>query len=205
MAQEEAAEGCPGSRGVLTVSCWSLGSISLTPGLPRAGEGPAAGREGMAGCGQELPAPCYPGGRPVSPAPRVTSPGPWGPARPRLSQQLGGTPTWFFGGRPGVGHHGFPWCACLRAAPGSAPELFPQRGSRLMKCSPGNTSCQRRVRRNLEPACSFSSEDVVFKPFSHTACLHTPRAPLPLTLRPIYSLNAAPNFSTAVSRAVTAP
>ena len=81
--QEEAAEGCPGARRRLTVSCWALGSISPMAGLPRAGEGPGAGREGMAGCGRELPAPCYPGKRPVSPAPRQwRHQGPWDPARP---------------------------------------------------------------------------------------------------------------------------
>lgn len=81
--QEEAAEGCPGARRRLTVSCWALGSISPMAGLPRAGEGPGAGREGMASCGRELPAPCYPGERPVSPAPRQwRHQGPWDPARP---------------------------------------------------------------------------------------------------------------------------
>lgn len=65
------------------MSCWSLGSISLVAGLPRTGEGPAARQEGMAGCGLELPAPCYAGGRPVSPAPcQCRHQGPWGPAHP---------------------------------------------------------------------------------------------------------------------------
>lgn len=36
-----------GERGVLTMSCWSLGSISLKAGLPRAGEGPRTWWEGM--------------------------------------------------------------------------------------------------------------------------------------------------------------
>lgn len=45
---------------------------------------------------------------------------------------------------------------------------------------------------------------MVFKPLSHTACLHTLGAPLPLTLKRIYFLSAVPSFSTAASREVAA-
>lgn len=102
-------EGCPGTRGMLTVSCWSFGSISLMAGLPRAGEGPAAGREGMAGCGQELPAPCYPGGRPVSPAPHVTSPGSLGPSSSLSVSAARGTAYVVLRGAPLCRT---PWASC---------------------------------------------------------------------------------------------